>query len=151
MQMIKLIVYLGWSASFHSISLYNPFFPPLSSPVNYTTFLCWYLFWVFISFVLYLPFRWLKFRHFVLVVLLWSLEHCNIWYTSQFKVPINNITLTHPTQGVAPKCSGPPCLTLILANMPPVKRREGNFWACNICCILWDSIPLQVCWPTAWI
>ena len=152
MQMIKLIVYFGWSDSLQYTSLYNTFFfLKLSLPVNYTTFLCWYLFWVFISFFLFLLLYWIQFHHFIFHFLLWSLEHCDGWYTVYCKVSIVNRTPKHPTPVVTPKYSWFPCLTVILTKIPPGKRREGKFWACNICCIWWDRIPLKVCWPTAWI
>ena len=132
----------------HPCTTHSP--PPLSLPVNYTTFLCWYFFWVFINFVLFLPLCWLQFHHFIFVVLLWSFYNGNICYTVHCKVPISNITSTHPIPGVAPKYSGTTCLTLIPTKMPPGKSREGKFWAWNLCCIWWDRIPLKVCWPTEW-
>ena len=151
-KMIKLIVYFGWLASLHSTSLYNPFVSPIYLPVNYITFLCWYLFWVFISFVIFLPLCWIQFHHFIFVFLLWRLEHFYVWYIGYCKVPISNIIPPpHTTPGVAPKCIGPPCLPVIPTKMPPGKRREGKFWAWNICCIWWESTPLKLYCTTAWI
>ena len=127
------------------------FFPPLYLSVNYTTFLCWYLFWVFVSFVLFLTLCWLTFHYFIFVVLIWSLERWYGWWTGYCKFTISNRTPTNPTPGVSPKYNENPLLNVILTNMPPGKRRDGKFWAWYICCIWWDSIPLKVCCPTVWI
>ena len=151
MQLIKLIVYFGWSESLWFTSFYNTF---VSSAIFTSKLYNLSLLIFILSFRQFFSFHsslLAQFHHFIFVVLLWILEDFYEWYNGYCKVPISNRTPTHPTPGVTPKCSGHPCLTIILSMMPSDKRYESKFWACNIYCIWWDSIPIKVCWTTAWI